>query len=95
MIRSFFFILSIILFIDTGYALVLIERTYEPIKGIQVFNLNFPHSELDNFLINVKNSGFDTVFLRVFHNENDRYHYGEASDCNSGVYYKTKKICTL
>jgi len=60
-----------------------------------VFNLNFPHSELDNFLINVKNSGFDTVFLRVFHNENDRYHYGEASVCKSGVYFKASKICMV
>ena len=95
MIRIFLLILLILSFINIGYSFVLIERRYETIKGIQVFNLDFPQRELDDFLKNVKGKGFDTVFLRVFHNEKDRYHYGENSICKSGVYFNTSKICIV
>jgi biofilm PGA synthesis lipoprotein PgaB len=96
MTRQLFLSLSLIfVFIPIGNALILVEPKYDKINGIQIFNLNFNRDELHTFLGKVKENGFNTIMLRVFHNEKDRYHYGEASVCNSGVYYKTKKICTV
>lgn len=85
----------IIINYSTGDALTLIEHKYDIIKGVQVFNLNFKRSELDTFLATVKNNGFNTIFLRVFHNEQDRYHFLEESSCKSGVYFQTKKLCVV
>ena len=96
MIRRLLLSLGLILiFVSISNALILVEPKYETIKGIQIFNLNFNRGELNNFLTKVKENGFNTIFLRVFHNEQDRYHYGETSVCKSGVYYKTKKVCTV
>ncbi len=41
-------------------------------------------------LTRLKSSGVDTIILRVFHNEGDRYYHFVSSDVKAGVYFKTK-----
>jgi biofilm PGA synthesis lipoprotein PgaB len=91
----FFSLLIFILSSYNAFTITLIGHKYEKVNGVQIFNLNFERNELDDFLKNVKNKGFNTVILRVFHNRQDRFHFGETSLCDSGVYFKSKKFCTV
>ncbi|MCD8554808.1 poly-beta-1,6-N-acetyl-D-glucosamine N-deacetylase PgaB [Seleniivibrio sp.] len=67
------------------------------INGVQVFVLDKAYDgNLDVFFSGLKAKGYDTVFLRVFHNGSDRYHFNdENTDCKSGVYFKTYKACVV
>ena len=67
------------------------------INGVQVFVLDKAYDgNLDVFFSGLKAKGYDTVFLRVFHNGSDRYHFNdENTDCKSGVYFKTDKACVV
>ncbi|MGE4268267.1 MAG: poly-beta-1,6-N-acetyl-D-glucosamine N-deacetylase PgaB [Deferribacterales bacterium] len=67
------------------------------INGVQVFVLNKDYDgDLDAFFGGLKAKGYDTVFLRVFHNGADRYHFNDENhDCKSGVYFKTDKACVV
>jgi biofilm PGA synthesis lipoprotein PgaB len=67
------------------------------INGVQVFVLSKSYDgDMDTFFSGLKARGYDTVFLRVFHNGADRYHLGEEnSDCKSGVYFKTDRTCVV
>lgn len=70
---------------------------YPAINGAQVFVLDKTYNNnLDALFKGLKESGVDTVFLRVFHNSVDRYHYLEENpQCRTGVYFKTDAACTV
>lgn len=62
----------------------------EKLKAIQIFVLPKTQKELEEQMITWKNSGINTLILRVFHNEGDRYHFFIESPLKKGVYFKTK-----
>lgn len=72
-------------------------ESYPRINGVQVFVLNKSYDkDMDTFFSGLKTKGYDTVFLRVFHNRGDRFHFGdEKSDCESGVYFRTSNACVV
>jgi biofilm PGA synthesis lipoprotein PgaB len=89
------FVIFISLFlIQNTSALTLVEKKYDRLVGIQIFNFNIEEKNLDNFLDELKESGCNTIFVRVFQNNGDRYHFGKVSDCKSGVYYKNSLVCS-
>jgi len=67
------------------------------INGVQVFVLNKSYDgDMNAFFSGLKAKGYDTVFLRVFHNGSDRHHFAdENKDCKSGVYFKTDRACVV
>ncbi|WP_415237918.1 poly-beta-1,6-N-acetyl-D-glucosamine N-deacetylase PgaB [Seleniivibrio woodruffii] len=73
------------------------SEAYPRLNGVQVFVLDKAYDkDLDTFFAGLKAGGYDTVFLRVFHNGSDRYHYGEANpECRSGVYFQTDEACVV
>lgn len=62
----------------------------EKLKAIQIFVLPKTQEELENLLIKWKENGVNTLILRVFHNEGDRYHFFIENPVKKGVYFKTK-----
>jgi biofilm PGA synthesis lipoprotein PgaB len=72
-------------------------QTYPALNGAQVFVLDKKYDgDLDALFSGLKEHGIDTVFLRVFHNSVDRYHYLDKNEsCKSGVYFKTDEACVV
>jgi len=70
---------------------------YPRLSGVQVFVLDSQYKgDMDSLFSGLKDHGVDTVFLRVFHNSVDRYHFLEKnSDCPTGVYFQTDKACVV
>lgn len=70
---------------------------YPEVNGVQVFVLDQKYNgDLDTLFSGLKDHGVDTVFIRVFHNSVDRYHYLEANpECPVGVYFNTDAACTV
>ncbi len=62
----------------------------DKLKAIQIFVLPKTQKELEEQMIIWKNCGINTLILRVFHNEGDRYHFFIDSPLKKGVYFKTK-----
>ncbi|NIA19505.1 MAG: hypothetical protein GWP07_03595 [Xanthomonadaceae bacterium] len=78
--------------ISAGYA-----RVVEPVIGAQVSVLEQQTpAELRSFFSGLRDSGFNTVIVRVFHNRYDRYHRFEAVKGRKlppeGVYFKTSLV---
>ncbi|PLX67475.1 MAG: hypothetical protein C0602_10320 [Denitrovibrio sp.] len=71
--------------------------TYPELNGVQVFVLDSKYNgNIDTLFDGLKEHGVDTVFLRVFHNSVDRYHYLEKnSECRAGVYFNTDEACVV
>ncbi len=66
------------------------------INGVQVFVMDTAYlSDYNKFFKELKEQGVNTAFFRVFHNRGDRPHLGLDIKCDSGVYFKTKEICTV
>ncbi len=66
------------------------------INGVQVFVMDQSYvSDYNKFFKELKEQGINTVFFRVFHNRGDRPHLGLDIKCDSGVYFKTKELCTV
>lgn len=61
----------------------------EKLKAIQIFVLPKTQNELESLLINWKENGVNTLIIRVFHNEGDRYHFFSENHIKKGVYFKT------
>lgn len=72
-------------------------QNYPDINGVQVFVLDKSYSrDIDPFFKGLKEHGVDTVFLRVFQNSSDRFHYLQDNpECRTGVYFKTSAACTV
>lgn len=68
-----------------------IERHFEQIKTVQIFVLPNNKQEINDLFLKWEKSGVNTIIVRVFHNEGDRYHYGIKSSLKEGVYFKTKE----
>ncbi len=69
---------------------------YLEINGVQVFVLDSSYlSDYNKFFKELKEKDVNTVFFRVFHNRGDRPHLGLDIKCDSGVYFKTKELCTV
>jgi len=70
---------------------------YPKLNGVQVFVLDREYDgDLDKFFSGLRERGVDSVFLRVFHNSVDRYHYIKSdSPCRTGVYFKTENACVV
>lgn len=70
---------------------------YPPLNGVQVFVLDKKYNgNIDELFDGLSEQGIDTVFLRVFHNSVDRYHYLENNDeCSTGVYFQTDEACVV
>ena len=68
-----------------------IERHFEQIKTVQIFVLPNNKQEINDLFLKWEKSGVNTITVRVFHNEGDRYHYGIKSSLKEGVYFKTKE----
>lgn len=66
-------------------------KNFEQIKTVQVFVLPNNKEEINDLFVKWKKSGVNTIIVRVFHNEGDRYHYGIKSSLKEGVYFKTKE----
>lgn len=67
------------------------RKDYEKLKAIQIFVLPKTSEELEKQMKLWKANGVNTLILRVFHNEGDRYHFFLNSDIKKGVYFKTNK----
>ncbi|MCX7769872.1 MAG: family 10 glycosylhydrolase [Proteobacteria bacterium] len=65
------------------------QEEKEKLKAIQLFVLPKTIKELEDSMDAWKEMGINTLILRVFHNEKDRYHYFKESPINKGVYFKT------
>lgn len=72
-------------------------ESYPRINGVQIFVIDKEYNgDLGRFFAELRNEGYDAVFLRVFHNNIDRYHYNaENTDCTSGVYFNTGSACVV
>lgn len=72
-------------------------QSYPALNGAQVFVLDKKYDgNLDVLFSGLKDHGIDTVFLRVFHNGVDRYHYLDVNEnCKTGVYFKTDAACMV
>jgi len=72
-------------------------QSYPAINGVQVFVLDIKYDgNLDELFVGLKKHGVDTVFLRVFHNGVDRYHYtDDNTECKTGVYFQTDSACVV
>ncbi|MDY6820222.1 MAG: poly-beta-1,6-N-acetyl-D-glucosamine N-deacetylase PgaB [Deferribacterota bacterium] len=88
-------ILVFLVFTIDLYALNLVSDSYYRVKGIQIFNFNISEKQLDSYLADIKKKGFNTIFVRVFHNKNDRYHFNINSTASSGVYFKTNQVYVI
>lgn len=62
---------------------------YEKIKAVQVFLLPSDIREVKSLFSKWQECGVNTVIIRVFHNNGDRYHMGVKTQLNEGVYFKT------
>ncbi|MGA1862569.1 hypothetical protein OWM07_06770 [Deferribacter thermophilus] len=95
--RLLFILLIIFLYNLCSFAEIkLIKFDYQKIIGVQVFNLSKEYyKNLDYYFKTLKSKGVNAVFIRVFQNKGDRYHYGIKSICESGVYFKTDQACTV
>lgn len=62
---------------------------YYQIKAIQVFVLPPTIEEIERAFAMWSESGVNTIILRCFHNEGDRYHSAIKSPLKEGVYFKT------
>lgn len=73
------------------------SESYPAISGVQIFVIDKEYNgDLNRFFAELKEEGYDTVFLRVFHNKTDRYHYyDDNGECESGVYFKTDSACVV
>ena len=72
-------------------------QSYPALNGVQVFVLDEKYDgNLDSLFSGLKDQGIDSVFIRVFHNGIDRYHYMDVNEkCKSGVYFKTDSACMV
>ncbi|MGE4478935.1 MAG: poly-beta-1,6-N-acetyl-D-glucosamine N-deacetylase PgaB [Deferribacterales bacterium] len=72
-------------------------QSYPALNGVQVFVLDEKYDgNIDELFTGLKDHGVDSVFIRVFHNGIDRYHYRDVNeDCKSGVYFKTDSACMV
>jgi uncharacterized lipoprotein YddW (UPF0748 family) len=66
-------------------------KKYEKLRAVQIFVLPKTPEELEAQMKIWKEVGVNTLILRVFHNEGDRYHFFLNSDIKKGVYFKTYK----
>ncbi|MDR0453303.1 MAG: hypothetical protein LBH05_00660 [Deferribacteraceae bacterium] len=81
----------------TVYAVEIVEKQQTPVYGAQIFVLDPAYNgDLNRFFRELKERGADTVYLRVFHNVNDRVHLGLANPCpDGGVYFASKNVCVV
>lgn len=72
-------------------------QSYPALNGVQVFVLDKKYNgNIDKLFDGLKEHGVDTVFVRVFHNSVDRYHYlDKREECKTGVYFKTDEACVV
>ncbi len=66
-------------------------KKYEKLRAVQIFVLPKTQEELESQMKIWKDVGVNTLILRVFHNEGDRYHFFINNDTKKGVYFKTDK----
>lgn len=62
---------------------------YDKIKAVQVFVLPPDIKEVKRLFSKWQECGVNTVIIRVFHNNGDRYHSGIKTHLKEGVYFKT------
>jgi biofilm PGA synthesis lipoprotein PgaB len=93
MIKKFLILTTLLIFAGSS----LFAQDYPSLNGVQVFVLDKRYDgNLDEFFSGLKKKGLDSVFVRVFHNSVDRYHFqSKDSDCSTGVYFKTDAACTV
>lgn len=65
------------------------REVYEQLKAVQIFVLPSDKNEIDNIFAKWKGSGINTIIVRCFHNNGDRYHGYIKSPLKEGVYFKT------
>ncbi|ADD67869.1 conserved hypothetical protein [Denitrovibrio acetiphilus DSM 12809] len=92
MLKKLFILLTLLIVAGSSFA-----QSYPALNGVQVFVLDSKYDgNIDNFFAGLKERGIDSVFLRVFHNSIDRYHYLDTNEkCKSGVYFKTDSACVI
>ncbi|KAA0257414.1 hypothetical protein FHQ18_10225 [Deferribacter autotrophicus] len=87
------------IFLNTTFLyakIVLVNNDIPKIVGVQVFNMQKIYkNNLDEYFSLLKNAGVNTVFIRVFQNDGDRYHYGIKTACRNGLYFKFDNVCTV
>jgi len=92
MFRLFLIMMTLLIVAGSSFA-----NQYPALNGVQVFVLDSKYDgNIDELFKGLKEHGVDTVFLRVFHNSVDRYHYlDENPNCKTGVYFKTDSACVV
>lgn len=92
MIKRIFLTLTLLLIAGSSFA-----NPYPALNGVQIFVLdNKYNGNIDTLFDGLKEQGVDTVFLRVFHNSVDRYHYLDGNtECKTGVYFQTETACVV
>lgn len=76
--------------------IILVKNNTDKIIGVQIFYISEKYKDnLDKYFYTLKQKGVNTVFIRVFQNKGDRYHYNVTSLCESGVYFKTDQACMI
>ncbi|PLX69422.1 MAG: hypothetical protein C0603_00395 [Denitrovibrio sp.] len=93
MFKSFLMIIvTLLILVGSSFA-----NQYPTLNGVQVFVLDKKYDgNIDTLFDGLQAQGIDTVFLRVFHNSVDRYHYLDANpECKTGVYFKTDSACVV
>ncbi|MGA1847344.1 poly-beta-1,6-N-acetyl-D-glucosamine N-deacetylase PgaB [Deferribacter abyssi] len=94
-ILFFLFILFNTIILNAKIVLVNNEKP-QKIVGVQIFNMQKSYkNNLDYYFSLLKKAGVNTVFIRVFQNDGDRYHYGIKTSCKHGLYFKSDKACTV
>ena len=91
-------LLVLTLFLSANaYAVKIVEKQQSPVYGAQLFVLDAAYkNDLNRFFMEIKKQGADTVYLRVFHNAQDRVHLGLANPCpGGGVYFESNNACVV
>jgi biofilm PGA synthesis lipoprotein PgaB len=92
MLKKFLIITALLIMAGSSFA-----QSYPALNGVQVFVLDEKYDgNIEALFEGLKDRGIDTVFLRVFHNGVDRYHYMDVNrECSTGVYFKTGEACVV